>query len=498
MQCDKMKESECKKDPAGKLPGKRREGRAFVKKKKFAFMLPVSILVVVLLAATVFICVRRTSEKMTQYSFDELTDATKKVAQQFYDATQTDNIILKAMAELLAGQMDEGQDAQLQVMNSFDIKTSFISTIALLTPDEQLLFQDGTVLDASGKLDFETEAAKGNYVSNREPGIRDPDDYVLRSGVPVEKNGRTVAMLYGVASLKELSETYTVTLYGGKAFVLGVDGTTGDIMLDTWHNTLGNLEDLNDRQLLMGFSFEELRENLQNGIGGDLSSMSHKIGKPVYLHYEPVGINNWSICLGVSADTALAKTADCTKDLFWMAAIIGVVLVAYMALVTGVLVSANRRVYQASVTDESTQLRNRSAYETYLSRCRTDLFGTVSCIYIDANGLHELNNRKGHAAGDAMLRAVADQLREKFPRAGLYRIGGDEFVVFPKELDAVGCTERMQQVVRALKQQDYSVSFGVASREQERGLDALVQEADERMLENKKAYYAEKERRAPR
>ena len=469
-----------------------------MEKKKFAFMVPVSILVVVVLAATVFICVRRTSEKMTQYSFDELTDATKKVAREFYDAAQTDNIILKAMAELVAEQMDEGQEAQLRVMNSFDIKTSFISSIALLTPDEQLLFQDGTVMDVTGKLDFAAEVEKGNYISDREQGIRDPEDYVLRSGVPVVKNGKTVAMLYGVASLKELSETYTVTLYGGKAFVMGIDGTTGDILLDTWHNTLGNLEDLNDRQLLMGFSFDELRENLKDGVGGDLSSVSHKIGKPVYLHYEPVGINNWSICLGVSEDTALAKTEDCTKDLYWMAAIIGVVLVAYMALVTADLVSVNRRVYQASVTDQGTQLLNRTAYEQYLDHCQNDMFGEVSCIYIDVNGLHELNNRCGHAAGDAMLQTVADQLRAKFPRAGLYRIGGDEFVVFPKELDAVGCTEQMQQIVRELRQKSYSLSFGVAFREQERGLDALVQEADERMLENKKAYYAEKERRALR
>ena len=461
-------------------------------------MVPVSLLVVVILAVTVTVCVKRTSDKMTQYSFDELADATKKVAAEFYDATQTDNIILEAMAELLAEQMDDGEEACLRVMKSFDIKTSFISTVALLTPDEKMLYEDGTVLDATGKLDFDTEAAKGNYVSDREQGIRDPDDYVLRSGVPVVKNGQTVAMLYGIASLKELSETYTVTLYGGKAFVLGVDGTTGDIMLDTWHNTLGNLEDLNDRQLLMGFSFEELCENLRNGVGGDLSSISEKIGKPVYLHYEPVGVNNWSICLGVSADTALQKTADCTKDLYWMAGIIGVVLVGYMALVIGYLVASNRKIYQMSHIDEGTQLLNRRAYEEYLAKSREKTLESVSCIYIDVNGLHELNNRLGHAAGDEMLQCVADELKKRFPNAKLYRIGGDEFVVFPPKLDVVGCTERMQESVRALQQKSYSLSFGVAFREQKQGLDALVQEADERMLANKKAYYAEKTRRAPR
>lgn len=40
------------------------------------------------------------------------------------------------------------------------------------------------------------------------------------------------------------------------------------------------------------------------------------------------------------------------------------------------------------------------------------------------NGLHELNNKHGHEAGDQLLRAVAERLREQFPRDDLYRVGG--------------------------------------------------------------------------
>ena len=51
------------------------------------------------------------------------------------------------------------------------------------------------------------------------------------------------------------------------------------------------------------------------------------------------------------------------------------------------------------------------------------------CVYIDANGLHELNNERGHEAGDLMLRFGAESLMEQFPKGSLYRVGGDEFVV---------------------------------------------------------------------
>ena len=111
--------------------------------------------------------------------------------------------------------------------------------------------------------------------------LENPEDFVLRNAVPIVKNGKTVAMLYGVASLKALSESYTVDIYDGQAFVLGVDGTSGDFLLDTWHNTLRNIEDLNDRTFLMEFTYQEMRKNLENGVSGNLSTVSRKVGKPV-------------------------------------------------------------------------------------------------------------------------------------------------------------------------------------------------------------------------
>lgn len=57
----------------------------------------------------------------------------------------------------------------------------------------------------------------------------------------------------------------------------------------------------------------------------------------------------------------------------------------------------------------------------------------LACIYIDANGLHEINNARGHLAGDQMLRFIADTLKVSFGEEALYRIGGDEFVVFSEK-----------------------------------------------------------------
>ena len=92
---------------------------------------------------------------------------------------------------------------------------------------------------------------------------------------------------------------------------------------------------------------------------------------------------------------------------------------------------------------------------------------------------------------------MAECLRAQFPDGGLYRIGGDEFVVFSKA-DAAVCEARMQAVSSALAAQDYSISYGIAAQRASAGLGDLVREADENMLKNKRSYYAEHDRRRPR
>ena len=78
-------------------------------------------------------------------------------------------------------------------------------------------------------------------------------------------------------------------------------------------------------------------------------------------------------------------------------------------------------------------------YGELLHKSEQRTISPAICVYIDANGLHELNNERGHEAGDLMLRFVADSLMEQFPKGSLYRVGGDEFVVFPAPAEnAVG------------------------------------------------------------
>lgn len=80
--------------------------------------------------------------------------------------------------------------------------------------------------------------------------------------------------------------------------------------------------------------------------------------------------------------------------------------------------------------DALTKLYNRGKYERDIVKFQANCPISFACVYIDAVGLHEVNNHLGHAAGDEMLCCIADSIRQIFTDCPAYRIGGDEFVIF--------------------------------------------------------------------
>ena len=75
-------------------------------------------------------------------------------------------------------------------------------------------------------------------------------------------------------------------------------------------------------------------------------------------------------------------------------------------------------------TDTLTGLFNRSGYTQRIQELEQLKKQNISCIYLDANGLHEINNHLGHQGGDQMLVCIATALRNQFDPNNIFRIGG--------------------------------------------------------------------------
>ncbi len=143
-----------------------------------------------------------------------------------------------------------------------------------------------------------------------------------------------------------------------------------------------------------------------------------------------------------------------------------------------------------ATTDLLTNLKNRNAYEQTISQYEENLPASLSCVYADANGLHELNNSQGHAAGDRMLQTVATAFVELFGQEHVYRIGGDEFLVFT-EIDSDCTSEKAMAAKGKASEAGYHVSIGTASTKEHDNVGAVIKSAEQRMYEDKKRYYME-------
>lgn len=204
--------------------------------------------------------------------------------------------------------------------------------------------------------------------------------------------------------------------------------------------------------------------------------------------------------LSVAIQTALATAAVCAVsvalkdpviagDDVWNAITFGGVGILANVFVTRTkfrsLYQANEIVY-LSETDVLTGLKNRNCYESRLEDYPRGDARVLVCAYADADGLHELNNTKGHDAGDALVCAIANEMQKLFGVEHTFRIGGDEFVGFVPDGDVEDVRRLLGDMRERLLAAGHRVSCGAATVEARTAdMRSLVRNAEKEMYSQK-------------
>ena len=162
-----------------------------------------------------------------------------------------------------------------------------------------------------------------------------------------------------------------------------------------------------------------------------------------------------------------------------------------------------RTLFIRSMTDELTGLLNRRSYETELKYFHHhEIHKDLVFISIDINGLKPTNDRLGHAAGDELIRGVADCIRKMCAvydeKAKAFRVGGDEFVVWfnaadTKPEDIKKCfgelTENYRGTMICAPKVSFGAVTGLEAQKQNMSISEVMRLADKRMYTDKKQYY---------
>ncbi|HKE17884.1 MAG TPA: GGDEF domain-containing protein [Kofleriaceae bacterium] len=162
----------------------------------------------------------------------------------------------------------------------------------------------------------------------------------------------------------------------------------------------------------------------------------------------------------------------------------------------------HEEIYQMSVLDALTGIYNRRYFMDFLEReiaSASRHRHPLTLVMLDVDAFKQINDARGHLGGDAVLRQISDRIRGRIRREDLFaRYGGEEFGAILTLTGLEGGLHFAEAVRELVARRPFTfdgeeftvtMSLGVATTRDEPAItvDELIQRADQRMYEAKRA-----------
>lgn len=155
-----------------------------------------------------------------------------------------------------------------------------------------------------------------------------------------------------------------------------------------------------------------------------------------------------------------------------------------------------RHTYEQSILnlsyrDPLTNLYNRRYYQEELKRLDENKYYPLSIVLADINGLKIMNDAFGHDAGDQLIKVVSEELLKIFHRhQRVARIGGDEFAILLPNVTrdralSLLDTVKLKLELKTIHNMHISVSFGIATKNDQEDLNEIIKRAEDDMYAHK-------------
>ena len=151
-----------------------------------------------------------------------------------------------------------------------------------------------------------------------------------------------------------------------------------------------------------------------------------------------------------------------------------------------------KRLYELTITDSLTQIRNRSFLFDKLSEMSHSVVNRgipVSLIIFDVDYFKKFNDTHGHLVGDTILRKIAKVVNDNVRSSDIFgRYGGEEFLIISpntKLEEARVLAEHARKVVEESTLGEVTISLGVTQIKSEFDIDNALKRADDPMYKAK-------------
>lgn len=187
-----------------------------------------------------------------------------------------------------------------------------------LTPNDNLdsysiLLPDGTLLQKNDHIkintppqDYDMLLKKGTFISKILTG--DDGRKYIAIGTNFAVNKSEYGIFYGLISVDRLRNFFDMRNTAENTHIILIDGSTGDILLDTIGDTNINIKDSHYAScpIIKGNSFEQMLTDMQNNNAGQSTYDCQNYNAYVYSSYQPVGIFNLSLQVTEPENSVLA------------------------------------------------------------------------------------------------------------------------------------------------------------------------------------------------
>lgn len=194
-----------------------------------------------------------------------------------------------------------------------------------------------------------------------------------------------------------------------------------------------------------------------------------------------------SVAMVLGPFGGVAVPGAAAPGLFGVANVFGLVVMSWICLEIGFFARDRMRV--EAQTDPLTGALNRRGLVSEMSLVRRHAARSgqpVSIAAIDLDDFKEVNDEKGHDAGDALLKSLVAQWTSlSRVRDRIARLGGDEFVMVLPDTSyagAVSMLERMHQLT------PHPWSWGVVQVKADESLEDALRRADVEMYRHKRSH----------
>lgn len=476
----------------------RRVGKRWKEVRGYIYTVGVFLVFILMCLAFFFCAVKRNIEQNVRQT---VTDNVDRQSAAFSSNITVHYQYLEGLAAYLGEAGELCSDDTMMLVREVCEKSG-LERIALIDPDGTAHYSSGEVKNVAER-DYFKQAMKGERcLSDPLESAVDGKTRIVLS-VPVYHNGEIAGVLGGSYDVGALSHMLFADTYGGTGYslivtargeIVAYDGTSEYRKIQPEDNVFSYYQQMT---FLEGDTFAKMKADFADRVSG---SVKLKKGEDVrYLSYSPIDINDWTMCYIVPDKTAEAPYRKITQ---YETILMGTVLIGMGLLLANILcmmIKKQKKLEQAAQVDSLTGLLNKHSTEAAIDHYLAEKYKKKQVfIMLDMDKFKEINDKYGHAAGDAALRLVGQTLLRFFREDDIIgRIGGDEFVILMKQVDSIRDAELKAEALcarfRSLHPEGcpdevhLSCSIGLADvPEHGRSYMELYQSADQALYESKR------------